>query len=304
MRLFLGVDMGGTRIKAGLLTEDGELLEKKNIPTKAERGKETALSNLTSLIESFSSNRNITAIGLSIASPLDPWNGILYNPPNLPGFDVFDLKSYLKDRISIPFVIDNDANCYALGEWWKGAGRGARVLLCITLGTGIGGGLVVNGNIWHGAHGLGGEFGHITINIDGPSCNCGNRGCFEAMGSSKYLMECYKKLSGKEATPDKIYKLALEGNEAALESFRLLGRNIAVGLASLCNALDPDVAVIGGGLSNAGMLLLDCVKVHFEPLLLSGLRGKVKLRLAELKDYAGVYGAAYLAIKSLKGGEA
>ena len=297
--IYLGVDLGGTRIKAGLVDANGSLVEWITTETEAHKGKEQVLNNLVGVIETLLSKTNVSAVGVAVASPLDPHEGVLFNPPNLP-FGTFNIKEFLQDKFNLPIVIENDANAYVLGEWWKGAGAEAKVLLGITLGTGIGGGLVSNGQVWHGAWGLGGEFGHITILADGPLCNCGNRGCFEALASSRFLVETYKKLSGKEATPKEIYLAATQGEKEAIESFRILSRNVAIGLASLCNALNPDVAVIGGGLANAGMLLLEGVKLHFDSLLLDGLKGRVELRLAKLKDHSAVYGVVYKAMKAIK----
>ncbi len=297
--VYLGVDLGGTRIKAGLIDAKGDLIEWTTTETEAHKGREQVLKNLAGVIETLLSKTNVSAVGVAVASPLDPYEGVLFNPPNLP-FGTFNIKEFLQEKFNLPIVIENDANAYVLGEWWKGAGAGAKVLLGITLGTGIGGGLVYNGQVWHGAWGLGGEFGHITILADGPLCNCGNRGCFEALASSKFLIETYKRLSGKEATPKVIYQSAIQGEKEALESFRILSRNVAVGLASLCNALNPDVAIIGGGLANAGMLLLEGVRLHFDSLLLDGLKGRIELRLAKLKDYSAVYGVVYKSMKAIK----
>ena len=298
--MILGIDLGGTRIKAGVLTEEGHLKDSFIAPTQADEGAKKVLKNLAEIIEGTKEKYPIKAIGLAVASPLDPETGVLYNPPNLP-FGTFNIKEYLEASCKLPVVIENDANAFVLGEWWKGAGRGSKVLLGITLGTGIGGGLIVDGDIWHGAHGIGGEFGHITIQKDGPLCNCGRRGCFEAMASSKFLAETYQRLcmTQETLTPKEIYEKAIKGDTRAIEAFNILARNIAVGLSSLCNALDPDTVLIGGGLANAGMLLLEQVRMHFDPLLLPGIRGKVKLTLAQLKDTAAVFGVAYKAIKAM-----
>ncbi len=295
MRL-LGIDVGGTRIKAGLLADDGKVVDRRMMATEAQEGREAVLERLVDVIK-WGLDEGAEAVGVAFASPMDPEKGVIYNPPNLPGFGVFPIRDYLKERVGIDVVIENDANAYMLGEWWMGAGRGSKVLLGVTLGTGIGGALIVEGKVWHGAHGLGGEFGHVVIWPDGPECNCGNRGCFEAVASSRYLMEVYRRLSGEGITPEEIYRRALSGDAAALESFRILGRNVAMGLAGLANALDPDRVVIGGGLANAGMLLLEQVRMHFYPLLLSGIRDRVELCLAELGDMSAVVGVAYLAKK-------
>ena len=297
----LGLDVGGTRIKAGIVDPDGRLLDSEIVDTRASEGRDRVLKSMESLINRAIEKHRIRAVGMAVASPMDPERGILYYPPNLPGFGLFDLGSYMRERISVPVVFENDANAYVLGEWWKGAGTGARVLLGITLGTGIGGGLVVDGRVWHGAHGLGAEFGHIVVLPDGPECNCGNRGCFEAVASSRFLMELYERLSGERLTPAGIAERAKRDDAAAVQAFSLLAKNVAIGLASLTNALDPDVVVVGGGLVNAGVVLTKKIEMHFYPLLLPGLRDRVRLEFAKLGDFAAVYGAAYLAIKTVGG---
>ncbi len=311
--LVIAIDIGGTRIKAGLLDFNGNFVEKISVPTEAYLGKEKVLSNITSVIKNFMKYK-VVAIGVAVASPLDPEKGIIYYPPNLPGFEVFNMKAFLEDRFSLPVFIDNDANLYALGEWWKGSGEKANILLCITIGTGIGGGLIFKGNIWHGAHGFGGEFGHITIDPHGPLCNCGNKGCFEAMSSSYFLIKYIKdRLNEGEAsilsefiedlTPKLIYEAAVKGDTLAIEGFRIIGTNVGIGLASLVNALDPEVVVIGGGLSKAGMILMDPVKAEFNQRVLKGIRDRIQLKLAVLGEFSAVLGAAYLAIKGMGGGE-
>lgn len=261
-KLFLGMDIGGTRIKGAVLNEDGNVVKELLHPTEAHLGKDKVLDNILRLAREACNNYLIVAIGLAVASPLEPNTGVLYYPPNLP-FEVFNLKAFMEGNVKLPVFVENDANAYVLGEWWKGAGQGAKVLLGITLGTGIGGGLVVEGKVWHGAHGFGGEFGHTTIQIDGPLCNCGNRGCFEAMASSRFLVETYQRLSMKQEmiTPPEIYEKAVNGDKHAFEAFRIFGRNVAIGLASLCNALNPDVVVIGGGLANAGNAII-CTQLN------------------------------------------
>ena len=311
--LVIAIDIGGTKIKAGLLDFTGDFVEKISVPTEAHLGKEKVLFNITSVIKNFMKYK-VVAIGVAVASPLDPERGIIYYPPNLPGFEIFNMKAFLEERFSVPVFIDNDANLYALGEWWKGSGAKASILLCITIGTGIGGGLIFNGNIWHGAHGFGGEFGHITIDPNGPLCNCGNRGCFEAMASSYFLIKYIKdRLNEGEAsilskfiddlTPKLIYEAAVKGDTLAIEGFKTMGKNVGIGLASLINALDPEVVVIGGGLSKAGMVLMDPVKTELDRRVLKGIKNRIQLRLAILGEFSAVLGAAYLAIKGVGGGE-
>ncbi|NPA15106.1 MAG: ROK family protein [Deferribacteres bacterium] len=307
----VGVDVGGTQIKAAVFDLNGNMLKSTRAPTESRLGKERVLSNIVSVIEGLFSE-DVAALGVAVASPLDPVEGILYYPPNLPGFGVFNIKSFLEERFGVSVVVDNDANLYAYGEWVRGAGRGAQVLLCVTVGTGIGGGLIHGGNIWHGAHGMGAEFGHITVDPDGPVCNCGNRGCLEAMASSYFLVGYVERrlregVASRLAPlrgvlePKLIYEAALEGDTLAHEAFAVVGKNLGVGLSSLINALDPDVVVVGGGLSKAGMILLEPVKKEIYARTLKGIRDRIRVETAVLGEFSAVYGAAYLAIKIIGG---
>ena len=311
MRWALGVDLGGTAIKAALVSQEGDREEVMEVPTQAWMGRDHVLEKrLLPLIEralqrARSRGMKVEAVGVAVASPLDPWKGVVYHPPNLPGWGVFPLLPYLEERLYLPVKIDNDANLFALGEWKWGAGQGHAPLLCLTLGTGIGGGIVYHrGIIWHGAHGAGGEFGHVTIDMEGPPCNCGNRGCLEAMASATALERWVKESQERGRTTKippgakaiDIARAAREGDEVALEAFQWVGKNLGVGIAALANAFDPRVIVLGGGLSKAGMLLLEPAVSEFERRALSLQRERVKVRLAHLGHLGGVIGAALLAL--------
>ncbi len=311
MKWAVGVDLGGTAIKGALVNERGEYQEVTEIPTQTHLGREHVLENrLLPFIRALVSRgekRGIPprAVGVAVASPLDPWKGVVYHPPNLPGWGVFPLLSYLQERLPLPVVMDNDANLFALGEWRWGAGKGETPLLCLTLGTGVGGGIIYHGGtIWHGAHGTGGELGHITIDMEGPLCNCGNRGCLETLASATAL-ERWVEETRKEgrttglpprARAREIAGAAQEGDPLAREAFNWVGKNLGVGVAALANAFDPSVIVLGGGLSKAGMLLLAPVISEFERRALPLVRERVKVRLASLGSLGGVLGAALLAL--------
>ncbi len=311
MKNVVAVDLGGTQIKAGIFDFEGNLFKSIKVPTQSRLGKEKVLSNLVSVIKELFT-KDTVALGIAVASPLDPKEGVLYYPPNLPGFGIFNLKKFLGSFFDVPIFIDNDANLYAYGEWWKGAGQSSRVMLCVTVGTGIGGGLIYDGNIWHGAHGLGAEFGHITVDPEGPFCNCGNRGCLEAMASSYFLVDYVRKRLKEGAAsklasfrdklePKLIYEVALKGDNLAKEAFQAVGKNLGIGLSSLINVFDPDVVVVGGGLSKAGMLLLEQTKREINQRALKGIRDRIKVEIAVLGEFSAIYGAAYLAIKGIGG---
>ncbi len=311
MKWVVAVDLGGTMIKGALVNDRGETIAAQEQPTQAFKGREYVLEErllpfIRGLIEtSTMEGLKAGSIGLAVASPLNPWEGILYNPPNLPGWGIFPLLSYLQDRLPLPVYMDNDANLFALGEWLWGAGDGKTPLVCLTLGTGIGGGVVYDhGRLWHGAHGTGGELGHMTVDMNGPLCNCGNRGCLEAMASAaalrKWMDQALEKSRNSLLSPGadarEIAQAAFMGDSLALEAFQWLGKNLGVGLASLANIFDPQLMVLGGGLSRAGMLLLSPAVEEFKSRVPLLMREKVEIRLATLENRGGVLGAALLAL--------
>ncbi len=310
MNWVVAVDLGGTMIKGALVNERGETLAVQEQPTQTFKGRDYVLEErllpfIEGLIETGSrEGLRARSIGLAVASPLNPWEGILYNPPNFPGWGVFPLLSYLRERLSMEIHMDNDANLFALGEWLWGAGEEKSPLVGLTLGTGIGGGVVYDhGRLWHGAHGTGGELGHITIDMDGPPCNCGNKGCLEAMASATalvrwvegYLREGRASTLSLGANAQDIALAAQQGDPLALEGFKWIGRNLGVGLASLANTFDPQLMVLGGGLSRAGMLLLSPALEEFRRRALPLQRDSIKVKLASLGKMGGVLGAAILA---------
>lgn len=315
MNWVVGVDLGGTMIKGALVNDKGDTFAAQEQPTQAFKGREHVLEKrllpfIKRLIENASKEGlKPRSIGLAVASPLNPWEGILYTPPNLPGWGVFPLLSYLQDRLPLPVYIDNDANLFALGEWLWGAGERKTPLVCLTLGTGIGGGVVYDhGRLWHGAHGTGGELGHITIEMGGPLCNCGNRGCLEAMASAtaleRWVDEALSKgktsmLSAGASARD-IALAAQKGDPLSLEAFKWVGRNLGVGLASLANIFDPQLIVLGGGLSKAGMLLLSPAVEEFRRRVLPLHRDSIRVKLASLGKMGGVLGAAIMALNREK----
>ncbi len=311
MMWVIGVDLGGTAIKAAIVNEWGGREEIREIPTQAHLGRDHVLENrLLPLIEGLIKTAEkrgmaLGGVGVAVASPLDPWKGVVYYPPNLPGWGVFPLLAFLKKRISLPVYVDNDANLFALGEWRWGAGEGETPLLCLTLGTGVGGGIVYQGGtIWHGAHGVGGELGHITIDMEGPLCRCGNKGCLETLASAsaleRWVREAQERgrptLLAPGAKAKEIAQAARQGDSLALEAFQWVGRNLGVGMAALANAFDPQVIVLGGGLSKAGMLLLSPAVSEFKRRVLPLQRERGEVRLALLGNMGGVLGAALLAL--------
>ncbi len=290
----IGVDAGGTAIKGVLLR--GEKVERSISIPSPKNGIEPFVEAIAQVARELRDGQEIP-VGLGIASPYSHETGEILDPPNLPVKGRYPLKAEVERLLGCHVEVDNDANAAALGEWAMGAGRGSRVMLCLTLGTGIGGGMVIHGEVFRGAHGFGAEFGHINVDPCGPPCGCGSRGCLEAMASATALVRIYHKLKkgkGKTMPPKEIYLLAKENDHCAKKAFEEVGKALGRGLASLINALDPDTVVIGGGLSNAWDVLCEPVRAEMGSRLLTKYPQRVRLVPAELGTFGGAIGAACL----------
>lgn len=310
-KLILGADVGGTNTKTVLVDGRGKILAVMKRPTLANKGRDAMIERLILTLKdtvkkSGATMKDVAGAGVGFAGPLDPEKGIVFNPPNLPGWLNVPLRDILEERLKMPVSLDNDANLVALGEYWKGAGRGTESLVCLTLGTGVGGGIVLDGRIWHGASGVAGEIGHMTVVRNGRRCGCGNRGCLEVYASSKGLVfrmqEILKrKKAGKynKITPENIEKWALSGDSLANQAIKDTGVILGVAIASLANILNPEVVVLGGGISKIGRLLLDPIREEVGERAFPKAVERLKIVKAELGDRAGALGAARSLMLSL-----
>ena len=313
----IGVDVGGTNIRMGIVTPDGGILKKIQYPTDMSRGGMAMMERLVSRLQDFIQGEmggvhSEIRIGIGIAGPIDLKRGVLIAPPNLPDLNGFPLREFLKERISLPIAIENDANAFTLGEGWKGAARGCLHYCGITLGTGVGGGIVVAGKILHGAEGMGGEVGHMVLNPEGPLCGCGGRGCLEVYGSGsgirRMALEAIEKGEGLEilkrsgrntdkVTSEEVFEAAQKGDEIALKVFNEVGRYLGLGLVNLVNLFNPEKIVIGGKVSRAWDYFIERAKEVVWQRAMKGQREKVQIVQAECGDDAGMLGAAYTALK-------
>ncbi len=312
-KFILGADVGGTNIKTVLVDGRGEILAAVKRPTLGRRGRDALIERLVLTLKdtvkkSGAAMRDVAGAGIGFASPLDPGKGMVFNPPNLPGWSNVPLRDILMQKLKMPVSLDNDANLVALGEHWKGAGRGARCLVCLTLGTGVGGGIVLEGRIWHGAGGIAGEIGHMTLVRNGRRCACGNKGCLEAYASAQGLVlrmqELLKKRKvgkGGKITPENIGKWARSGDKLANQAIKDTGVILGVAIASIANILNPDVVVLGGGVSNLGGYLFDPVREEVKKRAFPKAVEELKIVKAELGDSAGALGAARSLMLSLDG---
>ena len=314
MRFVLGIDIGGTNLVVGSVAEDGSaVLAVAGEPTHAEAGATDVLDRLVGLAErAIAATRRqapgaeILGVGVGAPGPLDTKRGIVLLTPNL-GWVNMPLRQIIHDRLGLPAALDNDANCAVLGEWWVGAARGARHAIGITIGTGIGGGLILDGKLYHGASDVAGEIGHTTIDTEGRRCKCGNYGCLEAYASGPNIaLRAVEEIEAGavsrlpalvggdlgKITAQTVYQAAKDGDDLALEVVNDTAKFLGVGIGNLLNIFNPEVVVVCGGVTLAGDHL-------FIPLRREAARRAFKPAVAacrivpgELAGTAGVYGAA------------
>jgi glucokinase len=310
MTLAIGIDVGGTKIAGGVVDENGTIVEELRVesPATDEHAVEQAIETL---VTELRTRHEIAAVGVGVAGYIDRARSVVMFSANL-ALRHLDLKADLQSRLDLPVFIENDANAAAWGEFQFGAGHDVDELLLVTVGTGIGGGVVLDGLLYRGAFGVGAEIGHLRVVPGGLRCGCGNRGCFEMYASGKALVreareaaaagsllaaDLLERAGGDPAgiTGPLITEAAREGDTFALEQLADLGRWLGEGIASITSVLDPAVVVIGGGVSAAGDLLLDPIRRGFEAQRPGhGRRPMLEIRKATLGNRAGMIGAADL----------
>lgn len=307
-----GIDVGGTTVKMGLFTTEGELLDKWEIPTRKEDGGAYILNDVAASVEAKLAEKNIAkddvaGAGIGVPGPtLD--TGYVSICVNL-GWKDKNPANELSELLSIPVKAGNDANVAALGEMWKGGGEGYLDVVLLTLGTGVGGGIIINGEIAPSHRGVGGELGHITVNPDEEAtCNCGNHGCLEQYASATGVVRIAKKLlvaSNEESslraletvTAKDVFDAAKAGDHLAVEAVEVLGKYLGLVVANVALTVDPDVFVIGGGVSKAGQVLIDVITKYYHKFAKIIGDNKAKVVLAKLGNDAGIYGAARMVLK-------
>jgi len=310
VRYIVGIDIGGTNIVAGTVAEDGsEVLGLVSEPTFAEQGAEAVLGRIVKLARaSMAGARGKDIVGLGIGSPgpLDTARGVVLLTPNL-GWTNFPVRDRLAAALGLPATLDNDANCAIFGEWWRGAARGGDHVVGLTIGTGIGGGIVLAGEIYHGASDIAGEIGHMTIDLNGRRCKCGNYGCLEAYASGpniaaravegiaagadtsllRYVNDDLSKI-----TAQVIYEAAHDGDDYAREVVEETAKFLGAGVANVINIFNPQVVVICGGVTLAGDRLFGPLAREVKRRAFKPAVDVCRIVPGELTGTAGVYGAA------------
>ncbi|MEH7461176.1 ROK family glucokinase [Bacillus thuringiensis] len=313
----VGVDLGGTTIKLAFINIYGEFIHKWEIPTNtSEQGKHITLDIAKAIDKKLQElgelKSKLAGIGMGAPGPVHVASGLIYEAVNL-GWKNYPLKDLLEVETGLPVVVDNDANIAALGEMWKGAGEGSKDIVCMTLGTGVGGGVIINGEVVHGVSGAGGEIGHITVVTEnGFACNCGKSGCLETVSSATGIVRvAMQKMQETDETSVLRSLLEQEGHITSKDVFEALAKGdalakkvvekvasyLGLAVANLASTLNPEKIVIGGGVSKAGDALLQPIQHYFEQYAFSRAVKSTKLAIATLGNDAGVIGGAWLVKK-------
>jgi glucokinase len=265
----IGVDLGGTNLRIAAMDEQGKLVEKVTLDTKVSLGRDHVIDDMCEAIQrlsgKFKGSAPLLGIGIGVPGIIDMQTGLLRESPNLPGWADYPVRAEIERRLKTMVILENDANAAALGEKWLGAARDFADMAMLTLGTGVGGGLILGGAIWHGANGMAAEFGHITVEPEGQVCGCGNRGCLEQYASATAVVRMARETaagnggtalartltSDPQLSSKSIFNLAIQGDEDARRVFRQVGRCLGIVLSGMVNSLNLPIYVIGGGASSA-----------------------------------------------------
>jgi len=310
MGLTIGVDIGGTKIAAGVVDEEGSILETVKVPTPSTP--EGVVDAIVEAVRQVSTGHQIEAVGIGAAGYVDDKRATVLFAPNI-NWRHEALKDKVEQRVGLPVVVENDANAAAWGEYRFGAGQGHSDVICITLGTGLGGGIIIGNKLRRGRFGVAAEFGHIRVVPDGLLCGCGSQGCWEQYASGRALVRYARQRA--HATPENAQVLlglgdgspegiegrhvsaaARQGDKVAIDSFRELARWAGAGLADLASLFDPSAFIVGGGVSDEGELVLDPIRKSFRRWLIGGeWRPHAQVLAAQLGGKAGLVGAADLA---------
>lgn len=310
----LGIDLGGTSIKFAILTEEGDIQQKWSIETNILDDGQFIVPNIIESIQHHFSLYQMKVedfLGIGMGSPgaVNREKGTVYGAYNLNWRGLVEVKKPIEEAIGLPFYIDNDANVAALGEKWKGAGADDENVVFVTLGTGVGGGVIANGQLVHGVAESGGEIGHVTVDPNGFDCTCGKKGCLETVASASGVLNLTRKFSevyagdsmlkkmvddGEQITSKQVFELAKENDDLAVKVVEEFSFFLGLACSHLGNILNPQFIVIGGGVSAAGEFLLEKVRKNFERFTFPNVQESTKIKVAKLGNDAGVIGASYL----------
>ena len=313
--LVCAVDLGGTNLRAANIDRDGRIHERVRNPTPQSDKPEEVVAWVAAAVrdcEAQALKRGVHVGGVSVVVPgsVHVETGVVVNAPNLPSLQGYKLAPALERALGRPVLLENDANAAALGEMWQGAARGYQTIICLTLGTGVGGGIILDGKLWRGADGTAGELGHTSVEpFGGVQCGCGNVGCLEVYASAtaivrmarealtRYSSSLLQSISATELTSEKICSAAIEGDELALDVFRRIGAYLGIAMANFVNIFNPEMIVIGGGVSAAWEMFARHARAEVKKRAFPVPAQRCRIERAERGDDAGLLGAAWLALE-------
>ncbi|MBU0517523.1 ROK family protein [bacterium] len=294
-RYAIGIDLGGTYIKAAVVTETGMVLDERQVETPAGRQREAVAEKMGTLLTKLL-QKHPEAVGIGIGSPglVDAERNMIRESPNFPGWKNVPLRLMIAERVKRPVFLENDVNCFGLAEHRWGAGQGSQFMLALALGTGVGGAVIINGQLYRGSSGAAGELGHISVDMQGPQCPCGNYGCIERyLGNKWFVAAAQVELTDKSVTsPEEITRRAESGDAAAIRFLEGRGEILGAACTSLMNIFDPEVIVIGGGLAQSGEPLFRGIRKAIQERSYQSLLKEIKILPAKLGKSAGARGAA------------
>ena len=310
-KIVLATDLGGTNLRMAAIAEDGEILYRTKYRTPRTEIADDIVSAISEAanecLQAVEKKGKVTALAAAVPGIVNAEEGIIYKAPNLAALDGFRISQALTEKLNLPCLLENDANAAAVGENWLGASKGFENSICVTLGTGVGGGIIIDGKVLRGIDGTAAEVGHICVEPFGVPCGCGSRGCVEQYASATAIVRLTQELASqypKSPLRDKmnltsleIYDAGKEGDELALEVFRKQGFYLGIALAGLINVLNPEVIVIGGGAAAGWDLFISQTKKQIEERAYREPGERAKLVRAECGDDAGILGVARLAFK-------
>ena len=310
--LIFAADLGGTHLRVATVDERGKIHFRAKQHTPPGTNPNDIVDAIVNAVHEYrktigAASDGLKAVSLVVPGTVRAEEGTVVKAPNLPCLDGFPLAAALSNKLGLPAILENDANAAAVGELWQGAARGCRTIICVTLGTGVGGGIILDGELWRGVDGAAAEIGHMCVDpFGGVACTCGSRGCLEVFASATAIVRMTREASPRhpdsllhsspELTAQAIFEAGLKGDELALEIFRRMGVYLGIGLANLINILNPEMMVIAGGVVNGWDLFSKDMLQQVEERAFPLLAARVKIERAKCGDDAGLLGAARLAI--------
>ncbi|HEY3743788.1 MAG TPA: ROK family protein [Bryobacteraceae bacterium] len=294
----IGVDLGGTNLRAAAISKEGKILDKVSVDTNAAGGREAVINDIVQSISGLrakQSGNRLAGVGIGVPGFILLEKGFILNSNNLPYLEDFPVRDEIEKHLGTPVILENDANAAALGEKWMGAGREVEDLVLLTLGTGVGGGIISNGRIIHGFLGMAGELGHITVVPNGNPCGCGNIGCLEKHASATAIEASAKLLAlGDDLTSLDVYNMALEGNDRARTVFESMGSALGIALAMLINTFNFPLYLLSGGVLPAWDFFAPAMMSELGKRSYTFRKTQTRVERAMLGNQAGLYGAAFL----------